>query len=284
MRAARTLLVGLLCAAACGQNRFFLEILSAGGGSRSVDVTVENGPLPDFFGKNFGKGNQLSIDAKDFPNLARTGLHSEAELGATKTITGRSVEEISSLAQPGGLSTGGFLAGGEDILSVLKADNRTVANLGLTHRQLAEPLFHVWNLLLAELGAGRQPWGVMRIRYRGKAIGLEAWTSSVFQESIFDDEIRGTSAFAVRREPDQEEMGFLASRYQGSELAAVLVRLCSFRTGEMVPFYIMRYGFYEGHTRYRADPLSIAFIFGLKSVQEIEAAFPGKLNAVVDGR
>jgi hypothetical protein len=43
----------------------------------------------------------------------------------------------------------------------------------------------------------------------------------------------------------------------------------------------MRYGFYEGHTAYRADPVVIACIFGLKSVEEIENAFPGMLYEVL---
>ena len=48
-------------------------------------------------------------------------------------------------------------------------------------------------------------------------------------------------------------------------------------TGEMVPFYIMRYGFYEGHTGYRADPMAISFIFGLRNLEEIEKTFEGNL-------
>jgi hypothetical protein len=39
----------------------------------------------------------------------------------------------------------------------------------------------------------------------------------------------------------------------------------------------MRYGFYEGHTDYRADPIAIAFIFGMRSLEQIEAAFDGRL-------
>jgi hypothetical protein len=51
--------------------------------------------------------------------------------------------------------------------------------------------------------------------------------------------------------------------------------------GEMVPYYIMRYGFYEGHTDYRADPVAVAWIFGLKSLEQIEAVFPGRLEDVL---
>jgi hypothetical protein len=46
----------------------------------------------------------------------------------------------------------------------------------------------------------------------------------------------------------------------------------------MEPYYVMRYGFYEGHTDYRVDPIAIAFIFGLKRLEEIERAFPGELH------
>ena len=46
----------------------------------------------------------------------------------------------------------------------------------------------------------------------------------------------------------------------------------------MAPYYIVRYGFYEGHTEYRADPIAIAFIFGIRSLAEIEMAFPGTLR------
>jgi hypothetical protein len=54
-------------------------------------------------------------------------------------------------------------------------------------------------------------------------------------------------------------------------------KLSHIMTGEMEPYYVMRYGFYEGHTGYRVDPIAIAFIFGLRSLDEIEIAFPGRL-------
>ena len=60
-------------------------------------------------------------------------------------------------------------------------------------------------------------------------------------------------------------------------MAELLQTLSHINTGEMVPYYIMRYGFYEGHTSYRADPIALTFIFGLRTIQEIEAAFPNRL-------
>ncbi len=38
------------------------------------------------------------------------------------------------------------------------------------------------------------------------------------------------------------------------------------------------------HHRYRADPIAIACIFGLKSVEEIENAFPGRLYKTLINR
>ena len=53
------------------------------------------------------------------------------------------VAEITDLARPGGLSTEGFLASDEDILSVLRGDDALVRAMGLTHAELARPLLHV---------------------------------------------------------------------------------------------------------------------------------------------
>jgi hypothetical protein len=49
----------------------------------------------------------------------------------------------------------------------------------------------------------------------------------------------------------------------------------------MQPFYIYRYGFYEGYTAWRTDPIVIVFMFGLKSLEGIEAAFAGQLHQVL---
>ena len=54
-------------------------------------------------------------------------------------------------------------------------------------------------------------------------------------------------------------------------------KLTNLDFSEMLPYYIMSYGFYEGHTDYRCDPVSIAFIFGLKNIKEIDITFEGNL-------
>ena len=44
---------------------------------------------------------------------------------------------------------------------------------------------------------------------------------------------------------------------------------------------IQWYGFYEGHTAWRTDLIVIAFIFGLRSLEDIESAFPEGLDTVL---
>ena len=65
------------------------------------------------------------------------------------------------------------------------------------------------------------------------------------------------------------------------QLEELVKRLSHIMTGEMQPYYVMRYGFYEGHTAFRVDPIAIAFIFGLRTLEDIEAAFPGILPDIL---
>jgi hypothetical protein len=104
------------------------------------------------------------------------------------------------------------------------------------------------------------------------------------QRSIFDDGIQGAIDMDLWREPSGEEVAFLRRSYPGlsdEQLDRLIDRLFRIHTGEMEPQYIMRYGFYEGHTDYRAEPLAIAVIFGLRSVEQVEATFPGQLYGML---
>ncbi|UCG58092.1 MAG: hypothetical protein JSU70_01030 [Phycisphaerales bacterium] len=248
-----------------------------------VPVTVENGEPLNYRQNQWGKGRQLDVDARDFPALAGTGLHSEIELNQTKTITGRSIVQITELGRPGRSSGAGFISDDEDIISVLKGDNRLVGELGLTHRQMARPLFHVWNMILRDIELGRLArfWNSFEhVIYNGKNILLKAEGSKGWQESLFDDEILGKFQIEVSSELDRGEKAFLREKYPDlaeEQMAEFVKKLSNFHTGEMVPYYIMRYGLYEGHTAYRADPVAIALIFGLRTLEQIEAAFPGTL-------
>ncbi|MCK4412390.1 MAG: hypothetical protein KAY32_02480 [Candidatus Eisenbacteria sp.] len=249
-----------------------------------VPVTVENGePLNYSSNQWLGKGRQLEADSLDFPALGRTGLHSEAELEQTETITGVPVAEITRIGRPGAYSIAGFMSQDEDIVSVLQGDDGLVRRLGLTHPQCAKPLFHVFNVILS-VGKDSEPGNVGGILYDGRNVHLKFSGHKGWQESIFNDEILGYWEIEIRRELDQEEEAFLSSRYPhhaADKMAELTGKLGFIHIGEMVPYYIMRYGFYEGHTSYRADPLAIACIFGLKSIQEIESAFEGRLYQIL---
>jgi len=249
-----------------------------------LPVTVENGKPWKREGQD-GKGRQLDIDGQDFPTLAETGLHSELELEAARHITGRSIAEITESGRPGNSSGLGFLAREEDILSVLQGDNRLVKAMGLTHPRLARALFHVFNIVRF-LDATGQPPGLSPVNfdyvlYNGKKVRLTSASENDCQPSIFNDEILGYYEIELQRELDENERAFLNEKYPdfGEERMKELHRkLSSLHFGEMAAFYAMRYGFYEGHTAYRADPISIAFILGLKSIEELERAFPGKIE------
>lgn len=116
--------------------------------------------------------------------------------------------------------------------------------------------------------------------YNGHEVTVQVTGSRGWQESIFNDEILGTGHMEVWRELDQEEMEFLKEQYPhlSPELFEEMKeKITHLHTGEMVLFYINRYGFYEGHSDFRADPVTIAFIFGLQSVEEIHKAANGNL-------
>lgn len=262
-----------------GDGETYVVVRTREGRYGLVEVTVENGEPNDYARGEWGRGRQLDVDAEDFPTLARTGLHSEAELERTASITGRTIGEITARARPGQMSVAGFVAADEEILDVVRGDNRVVARLGLNHPLLARPLFEIVNLILGDLDlfrSGQAPlYNIASVLYAGYEIHIEASASKGWQESIFADNLKGYWSIRIWREPTDDELRYLNRHYGhlGAErLAALTEMLTSIHTGEMVPFYIMRYGFYEGHTDYRADPLAIANLFRLAGIEQIDAA------------
>jgi hypothetical protein len=250
-----------------------------------MPVTVENG-RPLHYSKRvssvYGKDQQLYVNRGDFPTLAGTGLHSEAELDGKGMITGIPVDVITYIGRPGRFSGAGFMAADEDIISVLKGDNNLVRKLGLTHPQMAKPLYHVWNAILQEIEFGTlgRFSNVQHVFYHGRKVTLRAEGTKGWQISIFQDEIQGRFDIDVQRGLSSKERLFLRDKYShlsGAQVVELEEGLTRLHFSEMAPYYIMRYGFYEGHTKYRADPIATACIFGLKSVEEIEDAFRGSL-------
>ncbi len=253
-----------------------------------IPVTAEKGESLGYRERDWDKIRILEVDAEDFPTLARTGLHSEIELDHTRLITGRSIAEITDSGRPEASSGAGFMGPEEDIISVLKGDNRLVKKLGLVHPQLAKPLFHVWNIgrwvSYTSRSAGRSIGSIDFFLYNTRKVRLITAGGRGWQYSIFNDEIQGMYHLEFSIDLDEEEKAFLHGKYPNlskEQMADFQKMLCHIHTGEMAPFYIMRYGFYEGHTGYRADPVAVSLIFGLRSLEEIEKAFEGNLYKVL---
>ena len=122
-----------------------------------------------------------------------------------------------------------------------------------------------------------------------KGVKMKSLTTSnsffkTFLQSIFNDNIFGMYHLEMWRELNAAEKEYFSNKYSNlseEELHGLMKKLSHIHTGEMVPYYAMRYGFYEGHTGYRADPIAIALIYGLKSLEEIEKAFDGNLDKVL---
>ena len=250
-----------------------------------MDVTVENGEPFNYKKGLYGKGNQLLADKEDFPYLAKTGVHSDEELFNTKIITGLSVAKITIDARPWGSSGVGFIEKDETIMSVIWADNQTVKKLGLTHPDIARPLFHFWNLMHDFEQFNLDPKTNTRLElasilYNGHEIEFDVQGSRGWQESIFNDEILGTGHMECWRQLTSEEQVFLEenNKHLSTEQMEDLKKMLSYlHTGEMVLFYINRYGFYEGHNEYRVDPVTVTFLFGLRSIEELHGATNGDL-------
>jgi len=250
-------------------------------------VTMENGDSLNYKQAQYGKGFQCKVDSTDFPTLACTGLHDETKLAKIKTITGKSIYEITKIGRPMGYSRAGFLSQDEDIMTVLKYDNQLVDKLHLTHSQMAKPLFHIWNIVLQ--GIKKKVWlieqmNIEYILYNGRKIYINWQGGRGWQESIFNDEILGQYHLEMWRELDTEEKAYLLKHdayLNKEEMSDLKTKLSYIHCGEMAPYYIMRYGFYEGHTEYRADPIAIAFIFGLKSLKKIDDIFKGNLYSIL---
>jgi hypothetical protein len=146
-------------------------------------------------------------------------------------------------------------------------------------------LFHVWNIsrefekFSIDTVTGER-LEISALIYNGFRISINITGSRGWQESIFNDEILGTGYMELSREMDPEEGEFLEKNYahlSQEKIRKLQEMLFNIRTGEMVLFYINRYGFYEGHTEYRVDPIAVALIFGLKSIENVHKACGGDL-------
>ncbi|MEA1877371.1 MAG: hypothetical protein U9N86_10950 [Bacteroidota bacterium] len=216
------------------------------------DVSVESKGIRDVIHRQDNKGDQLRVNGKDFQRLLRNGLHNQLDLEKTLSITGRSIAEITVDAWPGSASWAGFLCKNETIISRLIKDNNMVRQMGLTHRELAYPIFHCWNLIkeyeIINNSNGLKDIGIEGIYYTDEFLPLTSQGGKGWQTSIFNDSLTGSYHVRIRNEESPFGEVFIS---------------------DLAPYYIQRYGFYEGMTSYRLDPRNIAISFGLKTIDEI---------------
>jgi hypothetical protein len=118
-------------------------------------------------------------------------------------------------------------------------------------------------------------------------VKLDAGDTKGAQLSIFADGLEGSFHIEIERDLTPQELSLLTQKYPRltpQQMNALILALTRLETGEIEPHYIMWYGFYEGRTPWRTDPVAIALIFGLRTLDEIECAFPGRLYEVVAAR
>jgi len=175
--------------------------------------------------------------ASDSSGFLIGASNSDTVIDRMNSLTDKTVAEIESDARPGGLSRSGFLDDIESFKKRLKTDNDFVLGKGYTHQALAEPLFAVMDILDA-IDADRFD----DFTYRGQHYKASYETYRGFQVSLFNDGMLADQDYTVTN---------LAT---GKEL----------RFSPLVPYYIARYGFYEGNTSYRVDPAEIIETFQLR--------------------
>ncbi len=239
------------------EGREFLLAQSNEGNYCFFDVTQENGDRRDVIRGHRGKGNQLKVPVSEIPAIYSNGLHQESELHSVTSISGKSIAQITVDGWPGNASWAGFLCHRENIISLLSADNRLVKEMDLTHWDLARPLFHVWNLIwsYSNLTTSWRKDHITKIFYNGHKIGLEFEGGRGWQTSLFNDSLTGS--YRIRLNSLEASSSNLENNFDEVFFS------------ELAPYYIMRYGFYEGHTEYRIDPRAVAMLFSLTTYPKL---------------
>ena len=177
---------------------------------------------------------QQYTQLRDAQGFQVGGINDDQTIRNLTHINGIPISALENAARPGHSSDAGFLNATERLVDVLAADNALVRARGLTHQQVAEPLFYMMSML-DRLRAD----SINELFYRGRryAVALTRWRG--VQATIFNDGTGASRDFSVTDLDTQQSIHF----------------------SELVPYYIARYGFYEGHTRYRLDPNAILSMF-----------------------
>lgn len=209
----------------------------------SLTVKQEEIPLPMTSDQTFEEARDATT------GFQVGGINSDDSIAKLTQMTGVPIAQIEQSARPGASSSIGFLNAHESFLGVLRADNRFVRSQGYTHRELAEPLFYAMNLI-HHFGARNIPSFIYG--NRRYAVKMTAWRG--IQPSIFRDKLGASTDYAVVDLETGEAISFSA----------------------LVPHYIWRYGFYEGHTNYRVDPAQIIRVFHPRADHPILRAKAGE--------
>lgn len=138
------------------------------------------------------------------------------------------------------------------------------------------------DLSLNRWNMARHQWeNIKCFYYHDQVVHIEAFDTKGGQKSIFNDDIEGAFHIRIWHELEEKEMAFIKDHYGHLSNEAIEVfirRLTCMNIGEMQPQYIMRYGFYEGHTFWRTDPVALSFIFGFMKLSELHQLFAGQLD------
>ncbi len=207
---------------------------------------------------------QSQVEAPNADGFVVGGVNTNETIAQLTQLNGRTIAQIESDSRPGvdaqiaalngryirstALSDAGFLGSTERLKDVLLADNTFVTSQGLNHQQLVEPLFYAMNFLES---TGSQSG---RFRYKGNLYeaSYQQWRGIV--ESPFHDGLRPSRDYTVTNLETGASLGF----------------------SQAVPYFIQRYGFYEGNTPYRVDPKRILEVFFTKQDDEILQARRGE--------
>lgn len=158
---------------------------------------------------------------------------SELILGLN-SLAGQSISQLELVMRPMHSSMSGFLGEHESLREVLAEDNDFVLSQGLTHQELAAPLFYARQHVYG--GYGNE------FTYEGAKYKVEMMNYRGYQDSPFMDGTKTMSDMTI------------TNLDSGDSLS------CS----ALIPDMMARYGFYEGKgTPYRLEPSAVIKVFGL---------------------
>lgn len=173
------------------------------------------------------------------------GVNSSDLIRKIQTLNGKSIEDLNRSGKRYPNMTP-MLGEGDDLRELLIRDNDYVLSRGLTHQDVAAPLFYVFNLWSfvyksSSLGAVKP----LSFRYRGQQFSIDLRSYSLGTVgSLFSD---GTSSRAYDLELTNDQTGR------------------KMRFSALHPYMISRWGFYEGGKDYRLDPADIISMFSLST-------------------